>query len=85
MQKKKLSRNWPWRQSVSVGSATVLSDYIWARYVGHIADGSPVTAAHFGALVIVLGAFIVVSYVNDKRLILPAAIGAWVGTYLGVS
>jgi hypothetical protein len=45
---------------------------------------SPMEAATWAAMVIVLGAFIVVSYVHDKRLIIPAAIGAFIGTYFAV-
>ncbi len=64
--------------------ATAITDWVWARYVGGIASQASLVAANWSVLVIVLGAFVVVSYVNDKRLILPAAIGAWIGTYIGV-
>lgn len=68
----------------SIMVATCLSDFVWAGYMGSVASGRALVAANWASLVIVLGAFVVVSYVQDKRLILPAAVGAWVGTYLGV-
>lgn len=64
--------------------ATGISDFIWAKYMASIADKSALVAANWSVLVIALGAFIVVSYVEDKRLILPACLGAWIGTYLAV-
>lgn len=68
----------------SVFVATGISDYVWANYMGSVAKSNPVVASNWAFLVIVLGAFVVVSYVSDRRLILPAAIGAWIGTYLAI-
>ncbi len=64
--------------------ATAFSDFIWAKYVLSIAEQRGLVAAGWSIMVIVLGAYVVVSYVDDKRLILPAALGAALGTYLGV-
>src|SRR5687767_14233537 len=69
---------------VTVFCATLVSDYIWARYIFNIAEEHALAAANWSVIVIVLGAFIVLSYVSDRRLIVPAAIGAWIGTYLAV-
>lgn len=71
-------------RGLAVALATGVSDFIWAHYISAIAGGERLAAANWGAVVIVLGAFIVVSYVSDRRLIIPAAIGAWIGTYLAV-
>lgn len=73
-----------WQRASLVAGATAISDYIWAQYMGSVAKQSPFVAANWSFLIIILGALIVVSYVNDKRLILAAAIGAWIGTYFGV-
>lgn len=69
---------------VAVFIATVVSDFIWAKYMVAIADRRDVVAANWAVLVIAIGAFLVVSYVEDRRLIIPAVIGAWIGTYLAV-
>lgn len=68
----------------SVAGAVTVSDYTWTKYVSGISHGVPLEAAIWSVAVIVLGAFVVVSYVDDRRLILPAAIGAFIGTYFGV-
>ena len=73
-----------WFKVVSVFGATVISDYVWARYMLGISSGDAIEAANFAVVVIVLGAFLVVSYVQDKRLVIPAAIGAWIGTYIAL-
>ena len=69
---------------ISVLCAVSLSDFIWAHYIVSMANSTPLEAALWAVGVIVLGAYIVVSYVDDRRLILPAAIGAFIGTYYGV-
>jgi hypothetical protein len=61
-----------------------VSDYVWAKYMLGVANGPATVAANWASVVIILGAYLVVSYVQDKRLIIPAAIGAWIGTYLAV-
>jgi hypothetical protein len=61
-----------------------ITDAIWARYVSAIASSSKLEAAIWGVLVIVLGAYVVISYVADKRMLVAAAIGAFIGTYLAV-
>lgn len=71
-------------RSVGVCVGTAVSDFVWTKYIGNIAGGSKLEAATWGAVVIVLGAYIVLSYVNDKRLIVAAALGAFIGTYYGV-
>lgn len=71
-------------RGVAVLLGAFVSDFVWARYIAHIADANKLAAANWGVVVIVLGAFLVLSYVEDRRLILPAAIGAWLGTYFAV-
>ena len=84
---KKLLLRWQsnvWIKAFAVACSMAISDFLWAKYIGTVASASSVAAANYGMLVVVLGAYIVVSYVEDKRMIIPAAIGAWLGTYYGV-
>jgi hypothetical protein len=78
------SLNSLWWKSSAVIGATAISDFVWARYIASISLGGPMVAGLWAAATIVLGAYIVVSYVGDRRLILPAGIGAFIGTYLAV-
>lgn len=69
---------------ISVGSATALSDWVWANYMLGVTSRMALEASLWASAVIILGAFVVLSYVDDKRLIIPAAIGAFIGTYLAL-
>ena len=71
-------------KSILVAGCMFISDYFWAKYISTVALTNSIAAANYGVAVVVLGAYVVVSYVEDKRLIVPAAIGAWLGTYYGV-
>ena len=63
---------------------TFVSDFIWAKYISSITDATPAVAGFWGMATVVLGAFVVLSYVNDRRMIVPAGIGAFLGTYFAV-
>ena len=73
-----------WWRAGSVAVSMAISDYMWAKYISTVASASAFAAASYGMVVVVLGAYIIVSYVEDKRMIAPAALGAWIGTYLAV-
>lgn len=73
-----------WVKCSYVAVATGLCDYVWARYISTVADSQRFEASLWSAVVVVLGALVVTSYVDDRRLILPAGIGAWIGTYLAL-
>lgn len=65
-------------------SAMFATDAAWALYVSQVRDGNPFGAAMWALFLFVLGAFVVTGYTRDRWLIVPAAIGAFVGTYCGV-
>lgn len=72
-----------WFKALNVCAAVALSDAIWARYISAISSNSKLAASGWSVLVIGLGAYVIVSYVEDRRLVLPAMVGAFIGTYLG--
>ena len=71
-------------KGILVACCMFISDYFWVKYIRTVALTNSIAAANYGVVVVVLGAYVVVSYVEDKRLIIAAAIGAWLGTYYGV-
>ena len=73
-----------WIKCSYVVVATGLSDYVWARYIHTVADSQRFDASVWSAVVVILGALVITSYVDDRRLILPAGIGAFIGTYLAL-
>ena len=63
---------------------TALTDFIWAKYMTTAADGKALAASLWSAAIIGVGSFVVTAYVQDHRLIMPAMIGAFVGTYFSL-
>ena len=71
--------------SVLVFLAMVGVDICWARYIAKVGEKKAVAAATWSALIMVFGAFTVISYTHDERLLLAAITGAWVGTWISVA
>ena len=64
--------------------STAVADVVWARYTLAVTAKATWQAATWSALIIVLGGFNVTQYVHDWRNIIPAAAGAFAGTWLAV-
>jgi hypothetical protein len=69
---------------ILVFAATAIADVCWARYTSHAAAGRRWWAAIWGAGIYAGTAFSVVEYTQDHWLIIPTALGAFVGTAVGV-
>ena len=65
-------------------AATAAADVCWARYVGHVSKGSRWLAATWASWLYLLGAVAVVGYTENHWLFVPAVLGAFVGTAVGV-
>jgi hypothetical protein len=50
-----------------------------------VAAGLPALAGLASAAIILTGAFVTLAYVQDRRYLLPAVLGAFAGTYLSVA
>lgn len=58
-----------------------LLDFLWAQYIKHTANAEALKSASYAALISLMGCMVTISYVDDRRMIVPAALGAFVGTY----
>lgn len=58
------------------------TDFLWAQYIKHTATSAAFKSAVYAAAIYLLGAGVAISYINDHRMIAPAVLGAFVGTYL---
>ena len=67
-----------------MGLAVALADGLWSAYIAAVAAHRPALAALLSVGIILCGAFVTVAYVRDRRQLLPAAVGGFVGTYLSV-
>lgn len=76
---------WPWPLvSLAVFVATVAVDYAWSAYMMAAAEKQPHKAAFWSLMIVLLGAFSFLSYVDNRWLLIPAAAGAYVGTWFAV-
>lgn len=58
-------------------------DAVWARYIQATSDGRRLAAATWSLWIYVLAGAITLEYVNNHMLLGVAALGSFVGTYLG--
>jgi hypothetical protein len=67
-----------------VFASTLLADIAWTRYTLAVGARAAVTAGIWSTLIVLFGAFNITAYVTDSRAIIPAALGAFVGTWWAV-
>lgn len=64
--------------------SAVVVDYAWARYMMGVSDKSPQHAAMWSAVVVLLGSVTVIAYTSNRWMVIPAALGAYVGTLVAL-
>jgi hypothetical protein len=69
---------------VFVFTATVIADVIWTEWSKAVTAKHAELAGLYAAGIILCGAFVTIEYVRDSSLVLPAALGAMLGTWLSV-
>ncbi len=67
---------------VFIGSFVL--DILWVLWVKKIGDSKAVSSAIYSFATVMLSGTIIVEYVGDPRLLLAAALGSFIGTYLTV-
>jgi peptidoglycan biosynthesis protein MviN/MurJ (putative lipid II flippase) len=68
-------------QFILVMLALILADICWTMYFTETANKNAVKAGIWSALIMLSGSYATVSFVNDKRFIVAAMLGAFIGTY----
>jgi hypothetical protein len=71
-------------RALAVFLAVAVSDWLWTKYIVTASTGLAFLAASYAAGIVVVGAFVTLAYVRDRIHIIPAVLGAFVGTYLSV-
>lgn len=59
-------------------------DVCWSKYTLNAAAKRAHAAAFWSVGIMLTGAFAVLGYTHDQWLLIPAASGAWIGTFLTV-
>ncbi len=67
---------------VGIFLLVAFSDFLWARYIKHTAESNALKSAVYASAIYLLGSVIVIAYIGDHSMVLPAVLGAFVGTYL---
>lgn len=67
-----------------VFAATFALDFVWAYYTKALNECAEWRAAWWAAGIMILGGIAQVGYVNDPVLLIPAALGAFAGTFVAV-
>lgn len=73
-----------WQAALWVAVAMAVVDWAWAQYSMALADRRAFAGSVWAVLILVPSAWTIMSYVHDPRMLIPAAIGAFVGTYISV-
>jgi hypothetical protein len=70
-----------WIIYIVVFLAVFLMDMVWTLYIRSLAQGKIIKAASLSALVYSISALSFVEIVKDTYLLIPATLGAFLGTY----
>lgn len=73
-----------WAETLLVFFSTLAADLLWAFYIRRTTEGKALQAASYSAIIVLLGAIAVASYVENSWYLFPAIVGAFVGTLLTV-
>lgn len=57
-------------------------DFVWARYTKHVMAKNAMTAGFLSAAIIFLNGLGTISFTSDHWMLIPAALGAFVGTWV---
>ena len=60
----------------------VALDFVWAMYTQRVVSGTPNQAACASVGIVIFSALLTLFYVTNPLFILPAALGAYVGTFV---
>jgi len=65
---------------IAVMSSMALADICWAMYFIEVDKRRAVASGIWGSVIILFSAFTTVHYVEDRRLLVAAVLGAFIGT-----
>ena len=69
-------------KAVGIFTLVTLLDFLWAQYIKHTANADALKSSLYATLISLMGSAVTISYIDDRRMIVPAALGAFAGTYL---
>jgi hypothetical protein len=64
--------------------AVFVVDIFYTYYLKAINDNAALKSGFWGAVVWLIGSFAIINYTADHMLLIPACLGAFLGTYVGI-
>lgn len=71
-------------RALAVFLAVAVTDALWTGWMRSASEGHAVHAAGYSALIVLAGAYVTCAYIKDRIYLIPAVLGAAIGTYLSV-
>jgi hypothetical protein len=71
-------------QAVGVFAALFALDFVWAKYTFAMTEKRPILSGAYASGLIVLSGAAAVGYTQNPWLLIPAALGAFCGTWVAV-
>jgi peptidoglycan biosynthesis protein MviN/MurJ (putative lipid II flippase) len=69
---------------IGVIVSVTLADICWAQYFIKVSEKKAFKASMWSSAIMVCGLFSLVSYIDDRTLMIAAVMGAFIGTYVSV-
>jgi len=73
-----------WWIALLIFVANIMDDILCVLYIRRSASGDAISAAILSGVLTAIVAFSVVSYVKNKKYLIPAVLGSMLGTYLAI-
>lgn len=70
-----------WTMALGITVIYIVGDALYAQYTLSVAERHPASASNASALIHLMYALGVMSYVGNYLYIIPIAIGSWIGTF----
>lgn len=71
-------------RALAVFLAVAVADGLWTRWAVAAGAGQALPAALYSSAIVVVSAFVTLAYLRDRLYIIPAVLGAFLGTYYSV-
>lgn len=62
----------------------IITDMCWTFYLFAVEQRKSIIASVWAMFIYLFGAFVVSTYITDRKLIIAAALGSFVGTYITI-
>ena len=62
----------------------LVTDIVYTQLLKSVQNDKPFAASIWASLITFLGGVAIINYTNDNKMIIPAVLGAFVGTFIGM-